>query len=288
MVEGNALKGVALIAAASMAFALSDVATKLLVQHYPVPLVVAVRYAINLLLLIAILAPKQGMGLVRTRRTGLVIFRALCLAVASLGLGLALRMMPVAETAAIVHLQPIGVLLLAGPILGEKVGLPGWIATAFGFLGVMLIVRPGADLAPAGVLLAGMAAAVSVAYQLLSRVLAKSESTMAMLFYTALVGTIVFAAMLPWNWRGPVPGATEVLLFLGLGALATVGHFLFTAAFREAPASLLAPVIYLHLVWAGGFGWLFFNHLPDGISIIGLALVAMSGVAIAFRSRKAT
>ena len=69
-----------------------------------------------------------------------------------------------------------------------------------------------------------------------------------------------------------------------LGVLMTVGHFLFTAAYREAPASLLAPVNYLHLFWAGGLGWLVFGHLPDGWSLAGMALVCASGVAVAVRA----
>ena len=76
-------------------------------------------------------------------------------------------------------------------------------------------------------------------------------------------------------------------MMLLLGALATLGHFLFTAAYREAPASLLAPVGYLHLVWAGGLGLLIFGHVPDGWGLAGMALVCASGVAVALARTKA-
>jgi drug/metabolite transporter (DMT)-like permease len=107
-----------------------------------------------------------------------------------------------------------------------------------------------------------------------------------MLFHTAWVGCVVFCGMLLWSWNGIVPVAADWFLLGGLGGLATLGHFLFTAAYRLAPASLLAPVNYMHLVWAGGLGWLVFGHLPDGLSIFGMGLVTAAGAGVALRSRR--
>ena len=128
-------------------------------------------------------------------------------------------------------------------------------------------------------------AGLSAGYHLLSRVLARTETTIAMLFHTALVGTVIFGVMLLWTGLGPMPSGFDWLLLLALGALATLGHFLFTAAYREAPASLLAPVNYMHLVWAGILGWLVFNHVPDALTLTGMALVAMAGVGVAVRAQ---
>lgn len=108
-----------------------------------------------------------------------------------------------------------------------------------------------------------------------------------MLFHTAWVGCVVFGAMLLWSWDGVVPTPTDRALLGGLGVLSTLGHFLFTAAYRLGPASLLAPVNYMHLVWAGGLGWLVFGHLPDGPSLVGMALIAGAGAAVALRSHRA-
>lgn len=281
MPDGHALKGVLLVVAAVFMFALADVATKHLTMLYAVPLVVALRYLVNLVLLVAVLGPKHGRGLWRTQRTALVVLRGLCLAVGSLTMGLALRTMPVGETIAIVYLSPFAVMLLAGPLLGEKVSLFGWIGAGFGFLGVLLIVRPGGGLDPMGVTYSLINAAAATMYHLLTRILSRTESTAAMLVNTALVGTVVFCAMLLWTPIGPLPGAGDLGLVLLLGVLATMGHFLFTAAYREAPASLLAPVNYLHLVWGGVLGWLFFSHVPDTLGLTGIALVALSGIGLA-------
>lgn len=282
----NPLRGVLLVMAAVLVFALGDVATKHLAMRHDVALVLFGRYAINLLLLVVILGPRLGWNLTRTSRTGLVLGRGACLALASLTMALALRWMPVAETVAIIYLAPIAVMLLAVPLLGERVGLAGWAGAAAAFAGVLLIVRPGAGLAPLGVTFALLNAAVATAYHLLTRGLARTESTEAMLFHVAWVGTAAFGAALPWSWDSPIITALDVILLGGLGVAATLGHFLFTAAYREAPASLLAPVNYMHLVWAAGLGWLAFGHVPDGLSLAGIALVACAGVATALRSRR--
>jgi drug/metabolite transporter (DMT)-like permease len=98
-----------------------------------------------------------------------------------------------------------------------------------------------------------------------------------MLWHTALIGTIGFGVGAAFTAPAVDVAAIDLALMLVLGVLATVGHFLFTAAYREAPAALLAPVNYLHLVWAGGLGWLAFSHVPDPVAILGMALVCASG-----------
>jgi drug/metabolite transporter (DMT)-like permease len=278
---GNALKGILLVTAAVFVFACSDVVTKYLAMRYPVPLVLAIRYGVNFLLLIALFAPRFGRRLYETKRTGMVLLRAASLVVSSLCMGMALKVMPVAEAIAIVYLAPFGVMLLAGRVLGEKPTWQGWLAAAVGFCGVLLICRPGAGLAPIGIVFALLTAAFSTVYFLLSRSLAATETTEAMLFYVAATGVVAFCAMLPWNWSGPAFSALDMGLLFGLGVIALTGHYLFTAAYRHAPASLLSPVNYMQLVWAGGIGWIVFGHVPDALSALGIALVAAAGSGIA-------
>ena len=171
------LKGILLVVLATLAFALADVVTKQQTMRHPVSVVVAVRYLVNLGLLTLFLGPRLGSGLWRTDRRWLVFVRGLCLALASLTMGLALRLMPVGETVAIVYLSPFAVMLLAIPLLGERVGAAGWTGAAVGFLGVLLIVRPGGGLDPLGVAFALVNAGFATAYHLLTRHLAGSEST---------------------------------------------------------------------------------------------------------------
>lgn len=284
MQNGNAMKGILLVTFAVMLFALGDVLTKRLTMVYAVPLVIGLRYLINLILLVIVLAPRHGRALIAANRTGLLMLRALCLTAASLTMGIALRYMPVGETVAIIYIAPIFVMILAIPLLGEKVALAGWIGAATAFLGVLLIVRPGAGLDPVGVTFALINAGFAAAYHLLSRLLTRTETTIAMLFHTALIGTLAFGVILAFTGIGQLPKGIDWLFLLILGALSTVGHFLFTAAFREAPASLLAPVNYMHLVWAGLLGWLVFAHTPDALTMFGMAMVATAGIAVALRT----
>ena len=286
MTEAHPYRGALLFILGLLLFACMDTTTKYLAARHEVPLIVAVRYIGNLLLMVALLAPTHGRQLVGTRRRGLVILRGMCLAAVSILVGFALQRMPVAETTAINFLAPILVVIAAGPILGERIGRLGWTAALLGFAGVLLIVRPGSGLEAIGVACALAGAAGNMAYQLLSRLLAATERTIALLFYTALVGAIAFGLALPWYWEDRPPSLLETVLFLSLGIYGGLGHFLFTAAYRDAPASRLAPMNYLQLLWAGLLGWIVFGHVPDRLSLLGMAIVAASGVMVAVKTRR--
>lgn len=283
---GNPVKGIALVVLATLCFAASDVVTKHLAQTYPVPWIMAVRYVLNAVVLAVLLAPREGAGLWRTQRTGLVVMRALSLALGSLTAGLALKLMPVGETIAIMYLAPLVVLLLAGPLLGERVPGWTWALSALGFLGMLLIARPGSGLNPLGVALALTNVVFGATYHLMTRTLTRTETTTAMLFHTAIWGSLVFVALTLALGDAELPDLAGLVGMLAMGSLATMGHFLFTAAYREAPAPVLAPVNYIHLVWAGGLGFLVFGHLPDLLSILGMALVAGAGVTVAILARR--
>ncbi|MBP7241751.1 DMT family transporter [Amaricoccus sp.] len=278
------LRGVALLAASVLIFAAMDTTTKYLVGSYDPRLVVAVRYILHFLLMLAILGPIHRGGLVRTRRRGLVLARAACLVAASLLTGMALGRMPVAETTSIVFLSPAIVVVAAPWILGERFSAFNATAAAVGFAGVLLIARPGGALDPVAVLFVLGAAGFSSGYIMLSRLLAATETTIVLLFYTAMLGAVVCGLALPWSVGGPAPTPLQLGLFLATGLLAAIGHYFFTAAHRLAPASVLAPVNYLQILWAGVLGWLVFGHVPDGPSVAGMALVVLAGVAIALRS----
>ncbi len=284
----NALGGIALFMFGVLLFACMDTTTKYLAERYPAPMVVALRYIIQCLLMILLLTPTQGRRLIQTHRTGLVLIRASCLAVASLCMTLALQRMPVAETTAIVFLSPMLVVLMAGPMLQESVGRLGWLAAIAGFVGVLLIARPGGGLDTVGVVFALCAAVANAIYQLLSRMLAGTEHTIALLFYTAVVGAVCFGVSLPWFWPATLPPVTHLALFCCLGLLAGVGHFLFTAAHRHTPASALAPTQYTQLIWASLLGWLIFSDVPDGIGVLGMVIVAVAGASVALKSRLAS
>lgn len=269
------------MALAVLIFSCMDVMTKHMAQSFPAPFVVAARYAGNFALLLALVAPREGRRIVHLGRPRLVLLRAACLSMVSLTAALAFQRMPVAETIAIVFLAPFAVTLLAGPILGEKVEPVSWIAAAGGFVGVLLIVRPGSGLDPLGVFYAGLTAAGSIVYNMLSRSLARTETSWSMMFWTALVGTVVFSSVAGWQGGVAMPRGWDLAFLAAMGGFSLAGHLLFTQAFRYAPASTISPVNYLQLVWSGILGLVVFGHMPDSLALTGMGLIAASGIGAA-------
>ncbi len=282
--KANPIKGVLFVSLAVLFFAMSDVLGKFLVERHPVSLVMAVRYFLSFILVVAVFWPRHRSRIWQTQQTTMVILRGIVLALASLTMGLALQLMPVGETIAIMYLSPFAVMLLAIPLLGERLTVMEWIGALIGFAGVLFIMRPGSGLNPQGVTYALLNAGCATAYLLMTRSLAKTETTLAMMFYVTLVGAIFFGVSALPVLGSTMPSRTDFSLMLVLGVTATTGHFLLTKAYREAPASLLAPMNYFHLVWAAILGWFVFHHLPDGLSLVGMALICLSGMAIALRA----
>jgi drug/metabolite transporter (DMT)-like permease len=283
----NPFRGIVLVLLAVVLFASIDTAGKYLMTKFNVPLVASVRYGLNVLILLVLIAPRQGPALWKANRTSLVLVRGVTLALATFFMGLALQRMPLGETVAIIYLQGFGVMLAAGYFLKEKISWVGWLGAALGFAGVLLIARPGSALDPIGVICALTCASVSVIYVLLSRSLAPTESTLSMLFFTAIVGTVFFLILLPFEWRDYSFTGIDIALLTYMGAASLAGHFLHTSAYRFAPASLLAPFNYFHIAIAAIFSWLVYDHVPNLWALVGMAMIGVAGAAIAIHTHLA-
>jgi drug/metabolite transporter (DMT)-like permease len=277
----NPLKGVVLVLFAVVLFASIDTVGKHLMTKFNVPLVACIRYALNVVLLSVLVAPRYGKELWQAQRRSLVLVRALSLAFATLFASLALQRMPVGETVAILYLQGFGIMFASAYILKERINWVGWLGAIAGFAGVLLIARPGSALDGLGVLFALIAAAVSVVYILLSRSLAATENTMSLLFHVAVVGTVFFAVQLPFTWQSYSYSAIDIALLAFMGAASLAGHFLLTSAYRFAAASLLAPFNYFHIAMATLFGGIVYGHVPDRWALVGMATIGVAGAAIA-------
>ncbi len=284
---GRPVYGVFLVVVAVLAFAITDVLVKFLVERHPVSVIVAFRYTVSLIMLTALMWPRYRGALWRTERTKMVVLRGMVLSVGSLTMGLALQRIPVAEAVSILYISPFAVMLLAAPLLGERLTPIMWLGAVFGFAGVLLILRPGGGLDGVGVALALANAVLATAYHLLTRFLTRTESTKAMLFHVTLVGAVFFNILAIGAIGDFRPTLAEIGLMLMLGVFATLGHFLFTAAYREAPASLLAPINYMHIVWATGLGWLVFGDIPAVLSALGMGMIIASGVVTTLLARRA-
>jgi drug/metabolite transporter (DMT)-like permease len=282
----NTLQGILLVLGAVFLFACQDTIGKYLFTRYPVPFVQAARYGVNLALTLLIFMPRLGTSFMRTKRWPLASLRGLALALGSLTGGLALRVMPMAETNSILYLAPLALLFLAQPVLGEKVKWFGWVFTAIGFSGLLFIARPGSGLNSMGLIFAFLCLITAVVYPLLSRILSKTESMPTLMFYVGLTGTVYYFAQLPWTMPQVLPTWPHVGLMLALGTVSLISHGLFTMAYARAPVSLLAPFTYAHLAWSTVLGWLVFNQVPDHITFIGIGLIALAGVGNAVMNHR--
>jgi drug/metabolite transporter (DMT)-like permease len=279
------LSAALLIVAAVAAFSVGEAAAKFLTASYPVLLLVWARYAIQTGVLALWLGPQMGMRLVRTPRFKLQVIRGAVLIASSLCLFNALRALPLANAVAIVYCTPVLVVMLAVVLQKERMTRSRWAFVITGFVGMLLIVRPGTSILQSGALFALGAAALYAVFQILTRQL-KDEDSRVMLFYPALCGTLVTSPLvlllvesiaIPWKHVGMI-GV--------MGALGTAGHFLFIRAHQHAPASALTPFTYTQLIWSTALGWLLFGQFPDRFSLIGIAVIAGSGLLLAWHERR--
>jgi drug/metabolite transporter (DMT)-like permease len=276
--SSGTIRSIVLILIAVFLFACQDAAGKYLFTTYSVPFVHAIRYFVNLILMLAVFLPRHGWAFVKTERLWLVSARGLALALGSLAGGLALRAMPLAEMVSILYIGPLIVLFVSMPILGEKVKWYAWVATGFGFLGLLVIVRPGTNLSGIGLFYSFLCLITAVIYPILSRLLSKTESIETQMFYVGIVGSIFYGAQLPWTMPATFPALPDFGLMLFIGVTSLIAHSLFTMAYARAPVSLLAPFTYAHIAWATLLGVVFFHQAPDFYTFVGIVLVAIAGV----------
>lgn len=281
------LKGIALICLAVWLFASHDALSKYLSGFYPVVMVVWARYLSHTLLMMGIFIPRSGLAVIRTKRPGLQVLRALCLIGCSLFFTTGLRYLPMAEATAVNFLAPLMVTALSVPLLKESVSRSQWAAVLAGFIGVLVIVRPGGQLFTPAVLLPVCSAVCFGLYQLLTRLLSGIDSPTTSNFLTGIINTLVLSSVVPFFWE--IPTLTHGFMLALLGLFGMSGHLLLTQAFRYAPPALLAPFSYGQIVTAGIIGYLVFGHVPDSGALIGILIICASGLAVAWQqSRKAS
>jgi len=257
-----------------------DATAKYLVRDHALFLVVWARYAGQMMVVTPFAWRRAGPSFWRTRRPLLQLLRSGSLLAATICFFGGLRYLPLAEASAITFLAPILVVVLSGPLLGEQPNRVRWIASIAGFVGLLILVRPGSAIFHPATLLLALAALCNAFYFISTRKLA-NESAYTTLFYSALVGTVGLSLALPWQFEGDAPGLSHGALFLLLGLFAGIGHWFVISAYLLAPASMLTPFTYLQMIWATLYGLALFGQLPDRASALGMAIIVASGVWLA-------
>ena len=193
----------------------------------------------------------------------------------------ALRYLPLADAVAINFLAPLLVTAFSIPILKEKVGPRRWVAIAVGFVGAMVIIRPGSGAMHWAALLPLGTAVCYALYQILTRIAARTETTNTSLFWTSVFGVVATSIVVPFFWTQPTALAWG--LMVALGTMYGLGHYLLIRGLELAPASVLSPFLYTQIIWAILLGLLIFGHFPDGYTWLGMAIVIGSGLYIWWR-----
>lgn len=273
------------MAAAVFLFTLIDTSAKwLIMAGIPALQVVFSRYAGAFLTSLVVFIPKGGVREFRSNRPWVQLIRALALLASTIFNFLALSYLPITLTIALFFAVPIVTTLLSIPILGEKVGLRRFMAVVIGFIGVLVIVQPwGAEFHWAIFLSIGALSAASV-YFVLTRLLAGTDNTSTSQLWSSGVATLALAPFALNETVWPTDGLT-MFIFLFIGFIGGVSHILATMAYRFAPASTVAPVVYVQVLYATAVGYLVFNNLPTIWTALGTAIIIASGVYIWQRER---
>lgn len=278
------LTGIAFMCAGMLCLTINDAFAKWLGGFYPVVEVAFLRMLLALPLIVAAAVVFGGPGALSTRRPLAHLGRGLLATTATLSFFAGLTLLPLAEVTAIAFAAPLFVTLLAVPLLGERPGPSQWLATCAGFVGVLLVVRPGGSTFTLAALLP-LGTALSYALLMLTaRMLGRGETIWATMFHVTLVPLVITAAMLPWYWQPP---ALEHLPhFIGLGVFGGLAMTLITQGFRVGIASVVAPFDYTGLIWATLFGWLIWGEVPSSLSVLGGLVIAACGVYLAWEQAR--
>jgi drug/metabolite transporter (DMT)-like permease len=283
-VRAQRLTGIALMCGAVACFGMLDTMAKYLNLHMSTLEVAWARYTGAFLFPFVISNPWTRPQLTVTARPGLQFGRSVLLLGSTLCNFAALRFLQLDEAIALIFSTPFLVAALSGPLLGEWVRWRRWTAIAVGFLGVLVVTRPGAGSFHPAALLSLSAAMLYALYSITTRILARTDSSATTLFYSNIVGAVALIPVLPFVWT--TPGDPLIIaLMVGTGLVGAFGHYLLIAAHRLAPAAVLSPFIYTEIIWVTVLGFLVFGDLPTRWTITGAAIVIASGLYLLHRER---
>jgi drug/metabolite transporter (DMT)-like permease len=274
-------RGIFYMIASVLVFATANAMVKYAEAVYPATQVVFFRCAFSLIPCLVLIATHGGFRVLRTRRLPEHIGRGVMQFLSTIAIFIAFHLMPLADVAAITFSSPLFVTVLSIPALGEKVGPHRWAAVLVGFIGVLIMARPGAGSMSYGALLALANAALGASITIAMRRMTLTEPSTTLVSYQAIVTTALSVLALPFGWM--TPDLTGALILMAIGICSGVGQFLWTQAFRFAPAAVCAPFNYTSIIWAMGFGFFIWGDVPTPMLVLGAAVVASSGLYILYR-----
>ncbi|MEY1557407.1 DMT family transporter [Yoonia sp. R2331] len=296
--------GAACASASVIFFSINDVLIKFLSGGYALHQVVLLRSLIGLLVIAVLILPfSGGLTALRTKRLGMHIFRGLCVVTANMTFFLGLAAMELATAVAIFFVSPLVITVFSVVFLGETVGPRRWIAIVVGFVGVLIILRPGTDAFQFASLLPLIAAVAYAGIHMITRKIGGTESAATMAVYIQLVFITVCAViglavgdgrfgdqsdpslqflLRAWSW----PDAGDYWVFALLGFGVGIAGFLISQAYRVAEAAFVAPFEYLAMPLAILWGYVVFSEVPDRLTFVGAGLIIGGGLFTLWREAR--
>lgn len=280
------LVAVALIIATGAVLAGMDAFAKFLALEVPLIMVLWGRYFFHTLITFSAYSIKtRSLRFLRARRPELQFVRAGALFGATFFMYEAITRMPLGDAAAIQFLAPVLVTALSGLLLGEYVGPRRWMGVACGFLGVLLVARPGSGVLGWNALLPLATAVLLAVYMMMTRVIRNRDDPAATTFYSTALGALILSAMVMFHWQAL--SGFQWSLMVAMGAAGAAGHFMLVKAFHSAEASMLAPFTYAQVVFAIVWGLLVFGDIPSLWTLCGAGVVIASGLYVWYRETRA-
>jgi drug/metabolite transporter (DMT)-like permease len=277
------LLGIGLRCTAATSFAAMNAGLKIAINHgVSVPELAFYRSFGALPLVATWILAGPGITALRTRNPIAHLTRSIIGLIALVLTFSALSWLPLAEATTLSYSAPVGATILSGLFLGETIGPRRWSAVLVGFVGMVLVMRPGATALPTIGIALGVAAALGQSVVMVTlRHMGRTENTAAIVFWFTSFTTLATALALPFyaHWHG----AGVMVVLIGVGLLGGVGQLTMTASLRFAPVSVVVPFDYLQMAWAALIGWGLFGDAPASTMLGGAALIAASGIYTAYR-----
>lgn len=243
-----------------------------------------VRYITHMLVAVTVALRAAGTPILHSSCPGRQLLRGAFMLASTLSFFTTLSYLPQAQATAINFLAPLLVLLVAPWLLREAPKLSRWLATATGFVGVLVVIRPGAELDPVGTLFGLVTACLFTGLFVTNRLIA-SDDPLTSLVWSGAMGSVALTLVMPLHWTQALPALQQLstvhwLVLLSTGVWGALGHLLQIQAYRNAPASLLSPFLYVQIIAATTLGWLVWQQFPDLVSWLGIAVIIASGLPI--------
>ena len=274
--------GILNILAAVLAFSTVNALVKWLVATYPVGEVVFFRGLFAMVPALILLAHHGRISALRTQRLPEHVGRGFVQFLSTICIFTAFGMMPLADAVAITFSNPLFITLLSIPLLGEKVGPHRWAAVIAGFVGILVIVRPGGGVFELGAIFALLNAALGASVTTALRRMSLTEANVTLIFYQSFTACVLGFALLPFGWVTPASW-TDLSLLVLVGLCSGAGQYFWTQGYRLAPATVAAPFSYTSMLWALLFGFWVWGEVPSIAVIFGAAIVISAGFYILWR-----